>query len=69
MRTNPSGGPVSNFQQPSNAPRPTVTQSSVQQPRAQGRVFVLTHQEAMASNAIVEDMISISGHILVHYLI
>ena len=48
---------------PSNAPRPVATQSSVQQPRAQGRTFALTHREEMASNAVVEGMISISGHI------
>ena len=63
MRINPSRRPTSNFRQLSNALRPVVTQSSVQQPRAQGREFVLTHQEAMASNAVVKGMISISGHI------
>ena len=62
MRVNPSRGPASNFQQPSNAPRLAVTQSSVQ-PRAQGRVFALIHQEVMTSNVIVEGMISISEHI------
>ena len=48
-RMNPSRGPTGNFMPPSNAPRPTATQSSVQQPRAQGRTFALTHREAMAS--------------------
>jgi len=63
MRMNPPRGPTSNFMSPSNIPRPAATQSSVQQPRAQGRTFTLTHREAMASNAVVEGMISISGHI------
>jgi len=63
MRINPPRGPTSNFWQPSNAPRPAATQSSVEQPRAQGRTFALTHREAMASNAAVEDIISILGHI------
>jgi len=63
MRMNPPRGPASNFMPPSNAPQPTATQSSVQQPRAQGRTFVLTHREAMASNAVVEGMIFISGYI------
>ena len=63
MRINPPRGPSSNFRQPSNTPRPAATQSSVQQPRAQGRAFALTHREAMTSNAVVEGMISISGHI------
>jgi len=63
MRMNPPRGPASNFMPPSNAPRPAATQSSVQQPRAQGRTFALTHQEVMTSNAVVEGMISISGHI------
>ena len=63
MRMNPLRGPTSNFMPPSNAPRPAVTQSSVQQLRAQGRTFALTHHEAMASNAVVEGMISISRHI------
>jgi len=40
-----------------------VTQSSVQQPHAKGKAFMLTHREVMASNAIVKGMISISGHI------
>ena len=69
MRMNPPRGQASNFMQPSNAPRPAATQSSVQQPRVQGRTFALTHREAMASNAVVEGMISISGHIPMHYLI
>ena len=60
---NPPRGPTSNFMPPSNAPRPAATQSSVQQPRVQGRTFTLTHREAMASNAVVEGMISLSGHI------
>ena len=63
MRMNPPRGPTSNFMPPSNAPQPATTQSSVQQPRVQGRTVALTHREAMASNAVVEGMISISGHI------
>jgi len=63
MRMNPPRGPTSNFIPSSNTPRPTATQSSVQQPRVQGRTFALTHREAMTSNAVVEGMISISGHI------
>ena len=63
MRMNPPRGPISNFMTHSNAPRPAVTQSSVQQPRVQGRTFALTHREAMASNVVVEGMIFISGHI------
>ena len=63
MRMNPPRGPASNFMPPSNAPRPAETESSVQQPRAQGRTFALTHREAMASNVVVEGMIFILGHI------
>ena len=63
MRMNPLRGPTSNFMPPSNAPRPAATQSSVQQPRVKERTLVLTHREVMASNAIVEGMISITGHI------
>ena len=48
---------------PSNTPRPAATQSSVQQPQAEGRTFALTHREAMISNAVVEGMSSISGYI------
>ena len=63
MTMNPPWGQASNFMPPSNAPRPAATQSSVQQPRVQGRTFAITHQEAMASNAVVEGMIFISGYI------
>lgn len=60
VRVTPLGGAANNFWQPTNAPRPVVTQSSVQQSRTQGRAFVLTHPKAMASNTVVEGMISIS---------
>jgi len=63
MRMNPPRGPARNFRQSSNAPQPAVTQSSFQHLRAQGNAFALTHHEAMASNSMVEGMISISGHI------
>jgi len=63
MRMNPPRGPTSNFMLPSNAPQHAATRSSVQQPRVQGRTFALTHREAMTSNAVVEGIISISGHI------
>ena len=46
MIMNPPRGSTNNFMPPCNAPRPAATQSSVQQPRAQGRTFALTHQEA-----------------------
>jgi len=51
---------------PANSSRPSIplsrqvsTHSSVQQPRTQGRVFVLTPQDA---RALVEGMISLSGY-------
>ena len=63
MRMNPPRRPTNNYMPPSNASRPAATQSSIQQPQTQGRTFALIHREAMASNAVVEGMISISGHI------
>ena len=63
VRENPSRGQASNSMPPSNAPRPVATHSSVQQPRVQGRTFALYHRKAMASNAVVKGMISVSGHI------
>ena len=47
---------------PFNSTRPAMTQSSVQQPRAQGRMNALTQQEAQASNAAVEGITCIMGH-------
>ena len=47
----------------STAPRPAATQAMVQQPLTQGRVFVMTRQEALTSNAVVESMITLSGYI------
>ena len=40
-----------------------MTQASVQQPRAQGRMNTVTPQEARASNAVVEGTICISENI------
>jgi len=39
-----------------------MTQSSVQQPRAQGKMNALTQQEVRASNAMVEGITCIMGH-------
>jgi len=47
----------------STAPSPAATQAMVQQPLTQGRVFVMTRQEALTSNAVVESMITLSGYI------
>jgi len=55
-------GPPNSFWQPTHTPRSAAIQSSVQQPRAQRRAFAMTHQETKASNAVVEGMVSISGH-------
>jgi len=39
-----------------------MTQSSVQQPRAQGKMNTLTQQEARTSNAMVKGIIRKMGH-------
>ena len=39
-----------------------MTQSFVQQLRAQGRVFALTQQDARKLNIVVECMIILAGH-------
>ena len=39
-----------------------MTQSSVQQPRAQGKMNALTQQEARASNVVVEGITCIMGN-------
>ena len=51
------------FRRPFNTPRSAMTQSSVQQPRARGRMNALTQQETQISNTMVEDTISLMGHI------
>jgi len=53
---------LNNLRRMVGAHRPTTTQSSMQQPRAQDRVFALTQQDAKASSAMVEGMISFAGH-------
>jgi len=46
-----------------------MTQSLVQQPRAQRKMNALTQQEARTSNVMVEGIISIMGHAPEYYLI
>jgi len=58
-----AGGPTVVFQQPANKTRTVMTQASVQQHRAQGRMNAVTPQEARVSNAVVEGTICISENI------
>ena len=55
-------GPLANSRRPINIPRPTITQASVQQPWTQGRVYVLTQQDARASSTLLESTIYLAVH-------
>jgi len=44
-------------------PHPTTAQTTIQQPRAQGRVFSVSQHEARTSNAVVAGIITLSGHV------
>jgi len=55
-------GPSGTSRRSFNMTRPAMTKSSVQQPRAQGKMNALTQQEARASNAMVEGITCIMGH-------
>jgi len=58
----PSSGSVLGPHVATNMLHPATTQATVQQPRAQGRVFAISQHEARTSNAVVEGMITLSGH-------
>ena len=58
-----AGGQATAFRQPFNRTRSAMTQASVQQPRAQGRMNAITPQEARASNAVVEGTVCVSENI------
>ena len=58
-----AGGQAIAFRQPVNRTRTAMTQASVQQHRAQGRMNAITQQEARASNAVVEGTVCISENI------
>ena len=58
-----AGGQANTFRQPVNRTRSAMTQASVQQPRAQGRMNAITSQEARASNAVVEGTVCVSKNI------
>ena len=58
-----AGGPTIAFRQPVNKTCTVMTQASVQQPRAQGRMNAITPQEARASNAVVEGTVCVSENI------
>jgi len=55
-------GPQQSSRRSSNTNRLGMTQSSVQQSRAQRKMNALTQQEARVSNALVEGIIRIMGH-------
>jgi len=54
-------GPLNNHGHMVSASKPAAIQSFVQ-PRAEGKVFALTQQDARTSNAVVEGMIPLAGH-------
>ena len=62
-RQTPGISATSAFWRPANTNRTAVTQASVQQPRAQGRMNTLIQQEARVSNAVVRGTICLDGNI------
>ena len=58
----PFPGPSGTSRRPFKTIRPTMIQSSVQQPGAQGKMNVLTQQETWASNVVVEGIACKRGH-------
>ena len=62
MGTTTFSGPQQSSRRPSNTNRLEMTQSSVQQPRAQEKMNALTQEEARVSSALVEGIIRILGH-------
>ena len=60
--TTPFSGSHQSSRRPSNTNRLGMTQSLVQQPRAQGKMNALTQEETRVSNALVEGIIRILEH-------
>ena len=52
----PSSGSVLGPHRATNIPYQIATQTMIQQPRAQGRVFAMSQHDARTSNAVVEGM-------------